>query len=426
MASLVEESDGTKAVVEEGTKESAADSGAGEDSEPSSVRVCATPDCGKPATMACPTCLKLSNEQCMPCGFEVSLYCEQACFKAHWPVHKQKHTLWKAAIAVQKGAMPAGFEGYNFTGSLRPAPYGPSRMGTVPKSIKYPDYAVGSIPISEREDKRSTNRSIRTYTPAQIAGIRNACRIGREVLDIGGRAVRAGVTCDEIDRVVHEASVERGAYPSPLNYYKFPRSVCTSVNEVICHGIPDCRPLVDGDIVNIDVTTYVVGEDGVGYHGDLNETFLVGNVDAEGTELVRNAFSCLATAVDMVKPGAMFRDLGANISKTAASSGFSVVRSYCGHGIGDLFHTAPNVPHYPKNKAKGVMKPGMIFTIEPMINVGSWRDVTWPDDWTAVTADGSRSAQFEHTLLVTDSGYEILTQRQGEPKMEWSIEKVQR
>ena len=184
MASLVEESDGTKAVVEEGTKESAADSGAGEDSEPSSVRVCATPDCGKPATMACPTCLKLSNEQCMPCvaaasphppppigrahgaardvrilslltsaarisplslpaslrrrscGFEVSLYCEQACFKAHWPVHKQKHTLWKAAIAVQKGAMPAGFEGYNFTGSLRPAPYGPSRMGTVPKSIK--------------------------------------------------------------------------------------------------------------------------------------------------------------------------------------------------------------------------------------------------------------------------------------------------
>ena len=169
-----------------------------------SVKLCASPGCGKPATMACPNCLKLSKEQTCDCGFTLSLYCAQACFKEHWSSHKQVHKLWQAAIVAQKETMPPGFGGYTFTGALRPAPYGPSRMGTVPKSILYPDYAADSMPRGEINDKRA-NRGIPVYTPVEIEGTRNACRIGREVLDLGGRAVRAGATCDEIDRVVHEA-----------------------------------------------------------------------------------------------------------------------------------------------------------------------------------------------------------------------------
>jgi methionyl aminopeptidase len=191
--------------------------------------------------------------------------------------------------------------------------------------------------------------------------------------------------------------------------------------QAICHGIPDERELVDGDIVNIDVTTYVGG-----YHGDLNETFLVGEVDPKAKDLVKTAFECLATAVSMVRPGTLYCDLGSAITKRARAGGCQVVKTYCGHGIGSLFHTVPNIPHYAKNKAKGVMKAGHIFTIEPMINLGTWRDVTWPDNWTAVTEDGSLSAQFEHTILVTETGYELLTGRTDEPVMGWSEEKLQR
>lgn len=151
-----------------------------------------------------------------------------------------------------------------------------------------------------------------------------------------------------------------------------------------------------------------------------------GDVDDDSLQLVETAFDCLKQAVEEVRPGSLYRVLGEKITSRASKSGCSVVRRYCGHGIGTLFHTAPNVPHYSKNKAKGVMQPGHIFTIEPMINRGSWKDVTWPDKWTAVTEDGARSAQFEHTLLVTESGYEILTARSDEPVMEWSREKVQR
>ena len=297
----------------------------------------------------------------------------------------------------------------------------------IPAHIPKTDYAVTSIPESERRDRRA-NTSIRVYTPEEIDGIRAACQIGRLALDAVGNAIRVGVTTAELDRICHEVHVENGAYPSPLNYYKFPCSVCTSVNEVICHGIPDMRELQDGDIVNIDVSTYFGG-----YHGDLNETFFVGNVDEAGRHLVRTAFGCLSAALDevalspqpsistdrparspppgsprppnlrtmrrpQVKPGCMYRDLGKVITKHAEKNKCSVVRTYCGHGIGELFHTAPNVPHYAKNKAKGVMQPGHIFTVEPMINLGSYRDLTWPDDWTAVTIDGERSAQFEHTV----------------------------
>jgi methionyl aminopeptidase len=172
----------------------------------------------------------------------------------------------------------------------------------------------------------------------------------------------------------------------------------------------------------LDVTTFNKG----GYHGDLNETFCVGKVDADGRKLVQTAFECLAAAMAMVKPGCLYRDLGATIQKHATANKMSVVRTYCGHGIGTLFHTIPNVPHYAKNKAKGTMKAGHVFTIEPMINLGGPNDKTWDDNWTAVTTDGKRSAQFEHTILVTETGFEILTARENEPVMTWKPELLNR
>jgi len=199
------------------------------------------------------------------------------------------------------------------------------------------------------------------------------------------------------------------SYPSPLNYVHFPKSVCTSLNEVICHGIPDQRVLLEGDIINLDVSLFHGG-----YHGDLNETYYVGPkaaADPANVRVVETSRVALDKAIAIVKPGMAFKDPGAVIEAYAKSQNCSVIRTYCGHGINTLFHGAPNVPHYAKNKAVGVAKPGMTFTIEPMISLGSYRDKTWPDDWTSVTVDGSRTAQFEHTLLVTEEGVEVLTAR---------------
>jgi len=214
------------------------------------------------------------------------------------------------------------------------------------------------------------------------------------------------MSTDDIDALVHAQCVLLGAYPSPLRYKRFPKSCCTSLNEVICHGIPDSTVLCEGDIVNVDITVYYRG-----HHADLNETWLIGEVDVNSKLLVETTYQCLQEAIKIVKPGTMYREVGNVITRLATHHGLSVVRAYCGHGIGKLFHCAPNVPHYAKNKAIGVMKPGHVFTIEPMINLGTWKDVLWPDEWTSVTADGKRSAQFEHTLLVTESGCEVLTQR---------------
>ncbi|KAJ0400249.1 hypothetical protein ATCC90586_009302 [Pythium insidiosum] len=372
---------------------------------------CVTPSCSKKGTLVCPTCKKLGIPPAM------STFCSQECFKGYWSTHKALHKMFTQMVAEEqaKGDSDSMFEGFEFTGKLRPGKVSP--MQTVPEHIARPDYWQTGQPVSEQQ---ADNR-IPVYTKEQIEGIREACHAGRQVLDIAAKALRVGVTGDEIDRVCHDACIELGCYPSPLNYYNFPKSLCISVNEVICHGIPDSRELEDGDIVNLDISVFKDG-----YHGDLNETYLLGKVDDEGVRLVKTAFECLQTAVDMVKPGTMYRELGKQISAVASAQNFSVVKTYCGHGIGSLFHCAPNVPHYAKNKAVGIMKPGNIFTIEPMINVGSWRDKTWPDDWTAVTVDGLRSAQFEHTLLVTEDGYEILTAREDEPKMVWDISKVQR
>ena len=292
-----------------------------------------------------------------------------------------------------------------WTGNLRMHRVSPYRV--VPDSIPKPDYAVTGFPASEVEaDENWKKGYVPVKTKREIEGMREACRVAREVLDTATSMVKEGVTTDELDRVVHDTAIELGAYPSPLNYYNFPKSVCTSVNEVVCHGIPDRRELQDGDLVNLDVTCYYKG-----FHGDLNETHCVGKVSDRHKKLIKTAHDCMMKAIAMVKPGTRFRDLGVPITRHAKAEGFSVVRDYCGHGIGDLFHCAPTIPHYEKNKTPGTMQAGMTFTIEPMINEGGKHCVTWPDGWTATTRDGKMSAQFEHTLLCTESGCEILTAR---------------
>ncbi|KAJ1977058.1 Methionine aminopeptidase 1 [Dimargaris cristalligena] len=318
-------------------------------------KTCQGLGCDKPAKLQCPTCIKL--------GIEGSFFCDQACFKKNWPLHKMVHD------NVQNGGTsggPAGtynpFPAYYYSGAIRPTyPLGPRR--TVPDHIKRPDYAETGIPTSEQAVRSSTK--IEVLNAEEIEIIRHVARMGREVLDAGARAIKVGVTTDEIDAVVHQACIDRNAYPSPLNYYEFPKSHCTSVNEVICHGIPDKRPLQDGDIVNIDISIYLNG-----FHSDMNKTYFVGNVDEKSRKLVNTTRECLDLAIKLVKPGALYRDLGTVIEKHAKSRGFSVVKTYCGHGINRLFHATPNVPHYAKNKAIGVMKPGHVFTIEPMINEG--------------------------------------------------------
>lgn len=357
------------------------------------------PGCDASAKLQCPTCVQL--------GIQGSYFCSQDCFKRSWKAHKVIHVVAQGEGGGGGGAADREYKpwpNYRFTGKLRPFPQAPPR--TVPPGIDRPDYAdhPEGVPLSEQRVKGASH--IRALDDEEMEGMRLACRLGREVLDEAAKVIGVGVTTDEIDRVVHEACVERECYPSPLNYIQFPRSCCTSVNEVICHGIPDTRPLKQWDICNVDVTVYHRG-----FHGDLNETFFVGEPKPEAKKLVETTWECLQKSIEIVKPGEKYREIGNVIQKHAQANGFSVVRSYCGHGIHRLFHTAPSVPHYAKNKAVGIMKPGHCFTIEPMISQGSWRDEIWPDNWTAVTIDGLLSAQFEETLLVTEDGVEILTRR---------------
>jgi len=245
-------------------------------------------------------------------------------------------------------------------------------------------------------------------------------RLARKTMDTVAQAVVPGIPTDELDRIVHETAIENDCYPSPLGYRGFPKSVCTSVNECICHGIPDMRVLENGDICNIDVTVYHRG-----FHGDLNETFLVGDkVDDDSISLIQGAHECISEAIKIVKPGVKYRDIGNVIEKVANARKLAVVKSYCGHGCHRLFHTAPNVPHYAKSRATGVMAPGHSFTIEPMINAGRWQDTQWPDRWTAVTEDGKRSAQFEQTMIVNETGCEIVTKRPTENGRPWFIDQL--
>ena len=245
---------------------------------------------------------------------------------------------------------------------------------------------------------------IQIKTPEQIEGIRRAGQLVIETLDLVAPHIRPGITTDEINTLVHDFTLRHGAIPAPLNYRGFPKSVCVSINEVICHGIPGDRPFKDGDIVNVDVTSILNS-----YYADASKTFFVGTPGADALKIVNVSRQCLAEGMAVVKPGNTVGDIGYAIQSYAEGQGCSVVREFVGHGVGVDFHEAPQIPHYGKPGSGVRLVPGMVFTIEPMINLGKKELVVLDDGWTAVTKDGSLSAQFEQTLLVTESGMESLT-----------------
>jgi methionyl aminopeptidase len=244
-------------------------------------------------------------------------------------------------------------------------------------------------------------------SPREIEAMRAVCRLAAETLLLVGDKIRAGMTTDEIDRIVHEDTLRQGARPAPLNYKGFPKSVCTSVNDVVCHGIPDGTALRNGDIVNVDVT-HLYG----GFHGDTSATFYVGTPSPQARHVVEVARRALDLGIAEVGDGRRLGDIGAAIQAYVESEGCGVVRDFVGHGIGRKFHDAPQVKHYGKRGTGDRVRAGMTFTIEPMVNLGGWEVEVDPDDkWTVRTADGGLSAQFEHTVLVTRDGCEVLTVR---------------
>jgi methionyl aminopeptidase len=276
---------------------------------------------------------------------------------------------------------------------LNPGRISPPRQ--VPASIPRPEYVGKKTPVTGEPDIK---------TPELIARMRVAGKLAAQALAEVGRHVEPGVTTDYLDEVGHDFLVSHGAYPSTLGYKKYPKSLCTSLNEVICHGIPDDTVVGDGDIVNIDITGYLNG-----VHGDTNATFLAGNVDEESRLLVERTHEAMMRGIKAVAPGRPLNVIGRVIEAYARRFGYGVVRDFTGHGIGTNFHSGLIVPHYDDPRSTVIMEPGMTFTIEPMLTLGTIDYDIWPDGWTAVTKDRKRTAQFEHTLLVTDDGYEILT-----------------
>ena len=279
--------------------------------------------------------------------------------------------------------------------ALVPGHVGPRRG--VPAHIARPEYVDKPMPAPWRGSD--------VLDAETIERVRVAARIAAQALAEVGRHVVPGVTTDELDAIGHAFLLDHDAYPSTLGYRGFPKSLCTSLNEVICHGIPDSTVVEDGDIVNIDVTAYVGG-----VHGDTNATFLAGDVDEDSRLLVERTREALERGIKAVRPGREINVIGRVIERYAARFGYGVVREFTGHGVGPAFHTGLVVPHYDAAPAHDtVIEPGMVFTIEPMLDLGTADWEMWDDGWTVVTADRSRSAQFEHTLLVTDTGAEVLT-----------------
>jgi methionyl aminopeptidase len=266
----------------------------------------------------------------------------------------------------------------------------------VPDSIARPEYVGRTSP------QRDTGSGVRT--PEVIESMRIASRIAAQALREGGKAVKPGATTDDIDAVVHEFLCDHGAYPSTLGYRAFPKSCCTSLNEVICHGIPDSTVIEEGDICNIDVTAFIHG-----VHGDTNATFLAGDVSEEALLLVERTHEATMRAIRSVKPGRALNVIGRVIESYAKRFDYGVVRDFTGHGVGPYFHGAPTVLHYDQPAVQTVIETGMTFTIEPMITLGTIDYDVWPDDWTVTTKDKKLTAQFEHTLVVTEDGAEILT-----------------
>jgi methionyl aminopeptidase len=280
-------------------------------------------------------------------------------------------------------------------GHLIPGTVSPHR--SVPAHIGRPEYVGHTAPA------RFTGSDV--YSPDRIALIRESGRIAAEAIQAVGRAVVPGVTTEELDRVGHEYLLQNDAYPSTLGYRGYPKSLCSSVNEVICHGIPDDTVLEDGDIVNIDITAYKNG-----VHGDSNVTFIVGEASEEVTLLVDRTREALARGIKAVAPGRQVNVIGRTIESYARRFGYGVVRDFTGHGVGDAFHSGLIIPHYDSApQYDTVMEVGMVFTIEPMLTLGTSEWDMWADDWTVLTRDRSITAQFEHTLVVTERGAEILT-----------------
>ena len=281
------------------------------------------------------------------------------------------------------------------SGLLTPGRLSPARA--VPSTISRPEY-VGKVAPAKNVfgDVWGTN---------EIELIRAAGKIAAQAVELVGQHIRPGVSTDELDRIAHEYIISQGAYPSTLGYRGYPKSICSSINEVICHGIPDDTILQDGDIVNIDITAYL--DD---FHGDLNKTFLVGDVRPEIAELVTRTEEALLRGLSVVAPGRQINVIGRAIESYAKRFGYGVVRDFTGHGIGRSFHSGLVVPHYdaaPQYNTE--MVEGMVFTIEPMLTLGGIAWDMWEDGWTVTTRDKSMTAQFEHTLVVTESGYELLT-----------------
>jgi methionyl aminopeptidase len=277
------------------------------------------------------------------------------------------------------------------------APGALSGRRAVPASIARPEYVDRPAPAKYTGPEV---KDAETIEKMRIAG-----RIAAQAMESAAKAIAPGVTTDELDRIAHEFMLDHGAYPSTLGYRHFPKSVCTSVNEIICHGIPDDRPLEDGDIVNIDITAFIGG-----VHGDTDATYLCGNVDEESRLLVQRTREAMMRGIKAAVPGREINIIGRVIESYAKRFGYGVVRDFTGHGIGTAFHSGLVIPHYDAApQYNTVIEPGMTFTIEPMLNLGTSEWDMWDDSWTVVTKDRRRSAQFEHTLLITDTGAEILT-----------------
>src|SRR5215210_4791551 len=277
----------------------------------------------------------------------------------------------------------------------------PARTLLTPGAVTPRREVPARIPRPEYVDKAAPTRSADPWVqpPEIIEAMRVAGRIAAQALAAGGAAVAPGVTTDEVDRVIHEFLVDHDAYPSTLGYRGFPKSCCTSLNEIICHGIPDSTVVEDGDIVNIDVTAFLNG-----VHGDTNATFLAGDVDEETRLLIDRTHEALMRGINAVKPGRRLNVIGRVIESYAKRFGYGVVRDYTGHGVGPSFHTKPTILHYDNPRATTLLEPGRTFTVEPMLTLGRYDWYMWDDDWTVLTKDGSMAAQWEHTIVVTEDG----------------------
>lgn len=271
-----------------------------------------------------------------------------------------------------------------------------SPMRSVPAHIRFPEYAYSGQPYQSKEP-------FYCYSQEDIPKLRKSARLARYILEYGLSLAKPGVTTDFIDKLCHEEMIKYGAYPSPLNYMRFPKSICTSVNEVVCHGIPDDRELVDGDTISIDISLYLNG-----FHGDNCGATVIGSADPAITKMIDCTREAVLQAVDLCKPGRCISEIGKSIEKHAKSNSYEVIHEFCGHGTGKYLHMQPFILHFA-NKEKLEMKPGMVFTIEPIFVEGSNSMFVWPDNWTVSTRDGGWAAQIEHEVLITNDGAEILT-----------------